>query len=461
MLAVAPTSSVSSHFGVFFNTILQEIKAFNLAAWLQNRQAGLYLLDSSMYRARVAIEAFAAKLEADWREFLVVSEQVVDQYRKGHMKRCANAMAIMVIDELGPPPFLALLLSEFKVSANLKDSKRRTLLEKAFESNQAWYVEVLVTGHKKNKACLDDYGRINTKPFIPPVYKQSYPGKKGCLLSAVSMKADRHFDTLEGAEVDSISFVVKTLLGNGASLYYYDNAERTFDAETAYKGWSTWCHVAKNGNVDTMKSLLKTGTKTTHAEHMNDTYTVTKNTEYCPMHTHGMTPLLFVQRHDNLHGGGVRGGACPTGKCRADNCNMPMVALFVENGANPHMCALKDDFDDGMRVVRPVHIDLCEGGRALLGLLMYERVQRHRVLVILSFQKARQPQGYSKSFPEEILKIICKLAGIGTPGMNDAKIPWVPTMPTRTQDPLCYWYGAYTEVDAAVARMRAKAFLSY
>ena len=194
--------------------------------------------------------------------------------------------------------------------------------------------------------------------------------------------------------------------------------------------------------------ILSSSDTKSNMEHINDAHDI-YITSSIRLIISNKTPLLFVERKPGLH-------SCKNPDCIAKNCDMPMVALLVEQGANPYIYSQKEAYGNGHHLSLSSHIDLCEAGRALLGLQMYERVKRHRILVVLALQKARQLQGHgSFLFPEEVLTMISKHAGIGEQIIMDAKTPWIPTMPQRTSDPLCQWYGAYTMVDAAIARGQA------
>ncbi|KAJ1465889.1 hypothetical protein T484DRAFT_1757099 [Baffinella frigidus] len=129
-----------------------------------------------------------------------------------------------------------MLLSEFMVSANLKDSKHITLLDKAPTADVAWNIDILLTGCVKNKAKVDD-GKTETVPFIPPkyggkVFNRNKYESMGCIPKATAMSPARHLDSVAGKDVDSTASAVKALLDRGASIYYYDNTDRDFN------GWS-------------------------------------------------------------------------------------------------------------------------------------------------------------------------------------------------------------------------------
>ncbi|KAJ1470466.1 hypothetical protein T484DRAFT_1753817 [Baffinella frigidus] len=387
-------------------------------------------------------DALAGTLEKNWRSFIALDG--VGLMKKGYAKRCANSFAMMLVNEKGPSTLLALLLSEFNVNANCKDSTGTTLLTKAFDQGDASNIKTLMVGCGTNKALIDDFKSIDLT-----LCKNRYSTRSN-ILSAVAMPTGRCFDETTGTYVDSTTSVVSDLLDRGATLY------NNFIVDHFNNGWSTWCYVAHYGNVETMKLLLQTHKNNSHVVHMNAKHNIAKDLMYIV----SMPPMLFTTKNLTTTAADTTCKPCQW-DCNASNCNMPMIKMFIDNGANPHICAYARryyavDLTGTRPDTRKVYLSLCTKGRGLLGLVMYERVQRHRHLVTLTLQRAKQhTRPGSRQFPDEVLALICQHAGIGEAGISDTKTPWVPTMPVRTQDKESCWYGAYTEIDNAVLAQRA------
>jgi hypothetical protein len=427
-LAVQPHQPISLQWGDFYKRISAELDQFNILAFAVDDRYGAQLPFLATCRIDGAVKAFTCKLEKDWREFLRVNTEH-GHPAKGDQKRMANKLATMIVEKRGPAKFLLLLLSpEFKVSANLKDSKKITLLEKAFAAEISWNIHVLLTGFKQNQAKVDDYGRHDSP--LPAFHRENWFDKPGCILTAVSM--DRggnamHFDTITKKEVDSTTSIVKSLLDRGAHMYCHDIAERDKD------GRSVWSHVAERKcHISVMQLLLQSVPVEEHVLHMNERHTLVEREVRNPRQM--FTPLGFVKKS-----GFPENRVTCSLNCTRRHCDIPKIKLFIDNGANPHMCGEYQVMENNRYVVRQVKLELCAGSWAQLGLAMFERVVRHRCLVTLSLQRARKKSDekilLNTDWPPEVLRLICKMAGIGKQRMSDPTTPWIPTLPKRIKDP--------------------------
>jgi len=365
------------------------------------------------------------KMENDWRTFIQRAARV--EQKKGYTKRCANALALQIVDEHGPATLLALLLSEFNVNANLKDTLGTYILTTALRSQITDNAMVLLIGCGKNKA-----NRFCNDTQLA----------KSMIMDTVSLRSHRHFDPITGTHVDSTAFLLKTMLDAGASLHNtFTNVE---DGGTPMDedGLTIWCNVAHTGNTEVMKLLI--GHSVEHNVHidmntMHDMETTRNGRKGLRVYGDRLiTPLLFVTQNGASTEVGMPCVSCAR-DCSYTNCNMPMIKMLIANGANPHICVSVtwDVYVDPTKV----KLSLCPEGRAQLGMAMYERVQSSRALVIWAMQGR---------FPSEVVALICTCAGIGEKRVADPNTPWIATMPVRTQCADSTWFGYYCGIDEMI-----------
>ncbi|KAJ1470472.1 hypothetical protein T484DRAFT_1753823 [Baffinella frigidus] len=378
--------------------------------------------------------SLSAKLWTDWRTFLERAGRVTQN--KGYIKKRANAFCHNLVHEKGPASLVTLLLSEFKVGANIKDSRGASMFVVALQLGLFETAYALLVGSGSNKVTL-------------ATLDMDVPMQSPCITMATAMPAQRHFHQHDGQRrtsadgSNSTTFLVKTLLELGASLYKHPNARFGDDywskwCDSDRRGWNEIAHAVSNGDIETVQLLLTHAKTNNISIDMNRRYRSGPPDPRCTWRIdRQLTPLLLVTRYDAFD------QTVCTEKCGFTHCNMPMIRLLIANGANPHIEPRGNQ-----------HLDLCLDARAQLGLEMHERVQRYRGLVILSLQKARQLHGET-SFPDEVLALICKFAGIGEDYISDSNTPWMPTLPKRSHDPLCHWYGTYAAVDEKLAMTRA------
>ncbi|KAJ1469272.1 hypothetical protein T484DRAFT_1852284 [Baffinella frigidus] len=258
---------------------------------------------------------------------------------KGYIKRCANSLAMMLGMKQGPCSLIVLLLSEFNVNANCKDSSGVTLLTKAFQTGNVCNIQTLLVGTGTNFAVIDAFNWYD-------MTVDKNRDLKSNILSAVAMPTGRHFNKTTGKYSDRTTFVVGALLDRGATLY------NNYQVDRADNGWSARCYVAHYGNTETMKLLLQTTpacnrkqypahshTSNNHVDHMNKQYSIAEDMMFIV----SMTPMLFITQNVTTTADGVTCQPCQW-NCNALNCNMPMIKMFIDNGANPHICGHKRHF---------------------------------------------------------------------------------------------------------------------
>jgi hypothetical protein len=212
------------------------------------------------------------------------------------------------------------------------------------------------------------------------------------------------------------------------------------------------CYAAQNGNVNIMEILL--------AQAKKQNFTIDFNAQHSTYVSRfnrsvNVTPMAFVSNHgfiddtDNVlatHG--------HSNRCGCANCNMDMIILMIDHGANPYMSMTdgihrpgfyNDEFP--IEVARnPIVPDLhlCHIGSAQLGMAMYERVFTSKKLVSYAM----------RGLPNDAAALVCKFAGIGEKRVLDLKTPWIPTMPIRTDDQKSMWFGAYDLIDKRVKQLK-------
>lgn len=375
--------------------------------------------------------ALSAKMENEWRTFLERTKRV--EQKTGYIKRCANALALKIADEEGPATMLALLLSEFKVDANIKDTRGTYIFDTALRTGVTSNAMALLVGCGKNK--------------VKGLEKDA-KWAKSTILDTVSLPAKRYFDPISGVHVNSTAFLLKNLLDAGTSLYETEDDGTPVHSEspTDYEGWNVWCHAAYTGNMEVMALLLAHSAE--HKVHvdMNTTHMCGHDMRW-NYGDRSITPLLLVSRIGAFTEAGVSCAPCARG-CFCTNCNMPIIKMLLANGANPHITALHHELNPFTAVYsNPVRTDLslCPDGRAQMGMAMYERVQSSRAMVIWAMQGR---------LPKDLVAFICTCAGIGAKMVVDAETPWIPTMPARTTVETSRWFGYYRMIDERIEEMR-------
>ena len=411
------TSTVKSAWHTFTTSITDDNDLIRCLRLDPTRQATLECMDYA---------ALCTKMEHDWRTFISQAERV--EQKKGYVKRCANTLALQIVDEKGPATLLTLLLSEFKVDANLKDTLGTYMFTTTLRSGITDNAMVLINGYGKNK---DNR------------FRKDMQWAKFCIFKILSLNAHRHFDPISGTYVDSTAFLLKAIFNAGASLY--NTFTHLEDSPVDTDGYTVWCHVAHTGNMEAMKLLLAHSAE--HKVHIDmNTKHRTNFNQYC-RHAY-FSMLQFVTQKGAFTEAGVPCVPCER-NCGYRNCNMPMVKLSVANGVNPYISE-----SDGMWYSwihtggvsqGRMHLSLCPEGRAQLGMAMYERVQSSRALVIWAMRGR---------FPSDVVALICTCAGIGETRMADTKAPWVASMPIRTDDVDSMWFGSYVLIDKRINELK-------
>lgn len=203
--------------------------------------------------------ALCIQMEHEWRTFLERAGRV--EQRKGYIQRCANALALQIVEEQGPATMLALLVSEFKVSANLKDTLGTKIFSRAVKTKVMDNMMVLLVGCGKNKV---------TWSYKDPAWARS------TILDAVAIPAHRHFDPISGTHVDSTAFLLKAILDTGASHYCIctqeDGTLLYTNPSTDYSGLNVWGLAAITGNTEVLTLLLAHSAKNKVHVDMNTTH---------------------------------------------------------------------------------------------------------------------------------------------------------------------------------------------
>jgi hypothetical protein len=344
------------------------------------------------------------KMVNDWRTFIERASRV--EQKKGYFKRCANLLALQIVEQRGPAELLALLLSEFNVDPQLKDTCGRKMLGTALFSHITENAMQIIVAFCKNNA--NRFGKCS-------LFATSM------IFNIISVKAHLYFDPISGDHVNSTAFLLKIILDTDASLFNH------VVHHTTGLRHDIWCLAASNGSLEVMEMILAHFAKHKIPIDMNLTTYIDDQ------------PLLCVTQRGMFTEAGVPCVPCDR-KCDCFNCNMPIIKLLVANGANPYMSTTLATQNRwrGAHWVKVDGLSLCPFGRAQLGIAMFKRVLSHRAMVIWAMPD---------HFPPDVVALICKFIGIGKTSMADPKNPWVPSMPIRTDDVDSMWFGCYVLVD--------------
>lgn len=356
--------------------------------------------------------------------------------------KCATDLICVVVEERGASSIIKLLLDHYRVDVNLQSSKGETIFLKAVKSGVVDNIEVFL---RKDG---DGAGPANVNSERSLTCKKSTP-----LLAATSLPPARFYCTSSRGLVDRSVYIIRRLLDLNSA--YSTNLHGIEYPDVNEQGRNIWCLAAASGNSDVIKMLLDDSRKRRRYADLNQPCEVFCRNSGSTRTS--MTPLLSVTQIVPTTTNPDPRSACRPldgrpGTCTKRNCNVTIISLLIDNGANPLLTTRIHGPELGSS---PEGMDLCPLGQARVGMLMYKRVQHHRIVVMRCLQKVMyEMHGSARELAPEIIRYICQLAGIGAMFVKDPKTPWVPCMPPRDSEASPAWRHAYMQIDIHVQEKR-------